>query len=266
VAHSWEESVPWIEANGISVHHRVDGDGPSVVLLHELGGSFHSWDQVAPGLAERYRVFRYDQRGFGLTEKVREPFGLETLVDDFQALVRLIGLPPPYHFVGTAAAATQMLLFLERDPAAVASLTFCNPAPGVDASRAEQLETVAAKSSSEGMRAIMPMMLDRSYKPELSDARTYEIYRGRYYANDPVCFALAFRVLARTDKRPTLGTITCPAMVVSGRQDAVRSVEMSEGVAKAIPKARFEVIDAGHFMSVTSPQALLALLLDFLPH
>lgn len=258
--------MPWIEANGISVHHRVDGAGPSVILLHELGGSFHSWDHVAPGLAERYRVFRYDQRGFGLTEKVREPFGLETLVDDLQALLRSINLPPPYHIVGTAAAATQMLLFMEREPKAVASFVFCNPAPGVDASRAEQLESVAAKSESEGMRAIMPIMLDKSYKPELSDACTYEIYRGRYYANDPVCFGLAFRVLARTDKRPALAKIACPAMVVSGRQDAVRSVEMSEAVAKQIPGARFEVIDAGHFMSVTSPQALLALLLDFLPH
>src|ERR1700735_889930 len=109
-------------------------------------------------------------------------------------------------------------------------------------------------------------MLDRSYPPELSDRETYDNYRGRYLANDPVGFALAFRVLATTDKRGTLGAVACPAMVGGGRQDVVRPVAGSEAIAGQIPGARFEAIDAGHFMPSTNPAGLLALLLDFLPH
>src|SRR5579875_1747916 len=146
-----------------------------------------------------------------------------------------------------------------------ASLVLCTPAPAVDASRAEQLENVPAQDEREGMRSILPTMLARSYPPELSDPRTYERYRGRYIANDPVGFALAFRVLARTDKRPSLGAIACPTMVVAGRQDLVRPVAVTQEIAQRIPGARFEVIDAGHMMPVTAPEALLALLLDFLP-
>ena len=64
--------MPWTSANGISIHYEVEGRrGPVVVLLHEMGGTLDSWDAVAPGLAENYRVLRYDQRGQGLTEKVR---------------------------------------------------------------------------------------------------------------------------------------------------------------------------------------------------
>jgi 3-oxoadipate enol-lactonase len=258
--------LPWIEANGVSFYYRLEGTaGPIVVLLHELGGSLESWDGVVPGLLGRFRVLRYDQRGFGLSEKVRQPFDLDALVDDFEALTKELGLAAPFHLVCVAAASTQALRLMERTPNALASLVLCNPAPGVDASRAEQLESVAAQAEREGMRSILATMLARSYPPELSDRATYEAYRGRYVANDPVGFALAFRVLARTDKRPSLANVTCPTLVVSGRQDNVRPVAVTQEIAGKIPGARFETIDAGHMMPVTAPEALTALLLDFLP-
>ena len=65
--------MPWIEANGISIYYKLAGKGPVVVLMHELGGTLDSWDEVAPGLSENFTVLRYDQRGSGLSEKVREP-------------------------------------------------------------------------------------------------------------------------------------------------------------------------------------------------
>src|SRR5207244_8159941 len=109
----------------------------------------------------------------------------------------------------------------------------------------------------------LPMMLDRSYPPELSTRETYDRYRGRYLANDPVGFALAFRMMARTNMISMLSTITCPALVVAGRQDFVRSPAVTEGLAKMIPGAKFVTIDAGHFMPTTSPEELLRVLRDF---
>src|SRR4051794_29284464 len=89
--------VPWMTANDISIHYELGGDGPSVVLMHEMGGTLDSWDAIAPALAKKFRVMRYDQRGSGLTEKVRQPYGNDTLVDDLQALLGGLKLPPPYH-------------------------------------------------------------------------------------------------------------------------------------------------------------------------
>jgi 3-oxoadipate enol-lactonase len=63
------KTVPWIDANGVSIHYEVAGAGPTVVLLHEMGGTLDSWDGVAPELSRRYRTLRYDQRGAGLSEK-----------------------------------------------------------------------------------------------------------------------------------------------------------------------------------------------------
>jgi 3-oxoadipate enol-lactonase len=258
--------VTFIDANGVSLHYELAGTrGPAVVLMHELGGSLHSWDAAAPRLATRFRVLRYDQRGAGLSEKVRQEFSNETLVEDFAALAKGCGLAPPYHFITVAAAATQSLRFLEKHPGEVGALVLCNPAPGVDASRAAALDERAAFAMREGMRASLPTTLALSYPPTLGERAAYEAYLGRYLANDPVGFGFAFRALARTNMLHMLPQIRCPAMVVAGRHDTVRPHAGSAEIAKKIPGARFELIEAGHFMPTQGPEPLVALLEDFLP-
>ena len=61
--------MPWIDANGISIHYELAGNGPSLVLLHEMGGTLDSWDGIFPALSAGFRTLRYDQRGFGVSEK-----------------------------------------------------------------------------------------------------------------------------------------------------------------------------------------------------
>jgi 3-oxoadipate enol-lactonase len=258
--------VPFMDANGVSLHYELAGArGHSVVLLHELGGTLNSWDAVAPRLATRLRVLRYDQRGSGLSEKVRQEFSNDTLVEDFEQLAKGAGFDPPYHFVTVAAAATQALRFLEKHPGDVGSLVLCNPAPGVDPSRAAALDERAAFAMREGMRASLPTTLDISYPKTLGDPAEYKAYRGRYLGNDPVGFGYGFRALARTNMLHMLPQIRCPAMVVAGRHDTVRPHAGSAELAKKIPGARFALIEAGHFMPSQGPQPLVALLEDFLP-
>ena len=114
-------------------------------------------------------------------------------------------LPPPYHLVAVAAAATHILGFMERYPEQVKSLVLCNPALGVDPSRAGVLNDRAAQAEQQGMRAVLGITLDKSYPAELTDRATYEAYRGRYLAGDPVGFGLANRMLAQTTS-----TCCCP--------------------------------------------------------
>jgi 3-oxoadipate enol-lactonase len=257
--------LPWIDANGVSLHYELAGNsGPAVVLMHEMGGSLSSFDAVAPQLSRRFRVLRHDQRGTGLSEKVRAPFSRDDLTDDLEAVLAASRLEPPYHMVSVAAAAVQVLRFIERHPERIGRLVLCNPAPGVDANRAAQLDERAARAEREGLRATLDITLGKSYPPELTDRATYEAYRGRYLASDPVCFANMNRMFARANMMHMLSQLKCPTLVIAGRQDAVRPAAMSEQIAKMIPGARFEQIDAGHFMPTTSPKALLALLEDFL--
>ena len=44
-----------------------DGEGPVIVLIHAAVADHRAWDAMIPGLAGKYRVVRYDYRGFGET-------------------------------------------------------------------------------------------------------------------------------------------------------------------------------------------------------
>ena len=256
--------MPFMTANGISIHYELAGSGPVVVLMHEMGGTLDSWDGIAPHLSTKFRTLRYDQRGAGLSEKVRQPFSNETLVDDLAALIDGLQLKTPFHFVTVAAATAQALLYMQRRPRAIASFVFCNPLAGVDASRAGALDDRAALIEREGMRVALAVTLDKSWPAEMGERASYQAYRGRYLANDPVCFAHVNRAVARTDVRGLVGTIDCPTMIVAGRFDQVRPAAGSEEMARNVRQARFELIDAVHMMPAQAPETLLPLLEDFL--
>jgi 3-oxoadipate enol-lactonase len=253
-----------MEANGISIRYELAGDGPSVVLLHEMGGTLESWDGIFPALSARFRTLRYDQRGSGLSEKVRRPITTELLVEDLEAVLQASALAPPYHFVTVAAATMQALIYMTRKPDRIASFVFCNPFTGADPSRVAALEERAGLAEREGLRKVIPITLDRSWPPEMGATAAYATYRGRYLAHDPVCFAALNRAIARPDVTHLAEGIRRPTMVVAGRFDQVRPPVMSEQFARTIPGARFELIDAVHMMPAHAPAALLALLDDFL--
>jgi 3-oxoadipate enol-lactonase len=58
----------FIELEGARIYYEVEGDGHPLLLIHGGLGSLRMWDAQAPVFAERYKVIRYDTRGFGLTE------------------------------------------------------------------------------------------------------------------------------------------------------------------------------------------------------
>ena len=56
--------MDWIEVNGTSLRYELSGGGDDVlVLVHEMGGTLDSWDQVMPLLSPGRRVLRHDWRG-----------------------------------------------------------------------------------------------------------------------------------------------------------------------------------------------------------
>src|SRR5262245_18723671 len=81
----------WIDLGVIAVRCRAEGQGgPPLLLIHEMGGCLESWDRLAPLLAEDRQVLRYDQRGHGLSEKIRA-MSIDDLVGDAVAVAQAFG-------------------------------------------------------------------------------------------------------------------------------------------------------------------------------
>src|SRR5689334_22636384 len=65
------------------------GAGPPLVLVHPGVGDSRIWDPILPALQERYRVIRYDARGYGRSPAPTAPF---VLLDDLVTVLDHYGL------------------------------------------------------------------------------------------------------------------------------------------------------------------------------
>jgi len=62
-------------------------------------------------------------------------------------------------------------------------------------------------------------------------------------------------ILNRPDGRPDLPAITCPALVVCGRQDVLTPPALAREIAAAIPHTRLlELDECGHLSSLEQPE------------
>src|SRR3974377_1296387 len=71
----------FISVDGMRVHFKREGRGPTIVLLHGSGSSLHCFSQVAATLASTCDVVRLDLPGFGLTgPRLDRDYRLESYV------------------------------------------------------------------------------------------------------------------------------------------------------------------------------------------
>jgi pimeloyl-ACP methyl ester carboxylesterase len=106
----------------------------------------------------------------------------------------------------------------------------------------------------EGLHAVLDT-LDSSYPPELrGDAQRFATLRARWLGNDPASFGAIYRMLADMDLRPELSHIACPVLVLAGTLDGTRPPALVEPVARAIPGARYAVLETGHYAAVQTPE------------
>src|ERR1700682_1482806 len=54
---------------GQKIHYIETGSGPTVILLHGLGGNAENWIPTIPALAAKFHVVALDQFGFGQSDK-----------------------------------------------------------------------------------------------------------------------------------------------------------------------------------------------------
>ena len=80
--------MAFIELDGVGQRYELCGKGDrTLILVHEMGGSLESWDDVVPRFAKSRRVLRYDTRRAGMSQKVRGELGIDTMANDIAALL-----------------------------------------------------------------------------------------------------------------------------------------------------------------------------------
>jgi pimeloyl-ACP methyl ester carboxylesterase len=246
------------------LYYEASGSGPAVVLIH--GGLVDSrlWDEQMGPLSKRFRVVRYDLRGFGRSAAASESF---SSVEDLRGLLdflkiekaSLVGLS-----LGGIIAADFALEHPERVERLVlvgAGLRGDKQPPPADAAR-------AFEALSRGAEAFADATMTRElYKAVRPGTAAYKRLRRMLLDNFE---APATRRSGSVNypEPPTaerLDRIKAPTLVVIGGEDAPNLKNIADTLASRIHGARKVMIPgSSHHPPVEKPKELNRVLLDFL--
>ena len=255
----------FIEVNGAALRYDLSGNGGStLVLIHEMGGTLESWDLVRFRLAGKRKVLRYDTRGAGLSQKVSGALSIDTMTDDLVSLMDALGITGRVALAGVAVGGAIAMHTAFRHPQRVAAAAVTSPAVSISPDRRLGLLARIEKMEKLGLTAVIDT-LDNGYPAELrGDAQRFAEFRARWLGGDPISYGAIYRMLIHTDLQPELAYVQCPVLVMAGALDRSRPAHLVEPVARAIPGARYALLETGHYAPVQTPELYARTVGDFL--
>lgn len=96
-----------IQTDGATIHVRVGGKGPAVVLLHGFGDTGDMWAPLATDLARNHTVVVPDLRGMGLSSHPESGYDKRTQAADVRSVLTQLGIDHSAvvgHDIGTMVA------------------------------------------------------------------------------------------------------------------------------------------------------------------
>ena len=82
-----------VRAGDLDIWTEQIGEGPDVLLIGGLGDTVESWQFQLDGLADRYRLTAFDNRGAGRTAMPQDPVSVEAMADDAAGVLRALDIP-----------------------------------------------------------------------------------------------------------------------------------------------------------------------------
>jgi pimeloyl-ACP methyl ester carboxylesterase len=120
-----------IAANGATIHVRIGGSGPAIVLIHGFGESGDMWAPLAASLVRNHTVIVPDLRGMGRSSKPAGGFSKMNQATDIAALMDTLKVAQSdvvAHDIGNMVA----FAFAEKYPGRVTKLIVIDaPIPGI---------------------------------------------------------------------------------------------------------------------------------------
>jgi 3-oxoadipate enol-lactonase len=219
-----------IEAAGTRLAYRVWGSpgAPPLVLLHGLGEGAADWNGVAPAFARQCRVYAPDLRGHGRSGRPGA-YSVELMEADALGFLDALGLDR-VDLIGHSMGGLVGYLLAGDHPERVGRLIL----EDVGALRPRERGTL------ERPKGELP------YDWEMVLAIRRQIDRP-----DPAWLERPGRITART------------LVIGGGPRSHVPQGWVAE-LARQIPGARMETIEAGHLIHVTEPEAFTRAALTFL--
>lgn len=269
------EHSRFVTAGGLKWHVQVMGadDAPVCLLIHGTGASTHSFEHLAPLLAERFRVVIPDLPGHGFTGQLRDPTP-PRVAAAVALLMAELGLLPDLtvgHSVGAAIAFTMAASDLAKPRALVALGGALLPFPGMSAKLFPSLAKLLfvnpfmpAFFSATTRFQSMPDLMHRWTGSRLSAPQI--VHYERLF-RDSTHTGGALALMANWDLHlieKTIPKIDVPVLLLHGERDKTVPPDTSRQVAARLALGELVGLPGlGHLAHEEAPDRHAGLIVDF---
>ncbi len=252
---------------GARIYYEVHGkEGPNVVLIQGLGLSSRLWFDLPRRLAadtrDPYRVVVLDNRGTGRSARPLRVYRVPHMADDVAAVLDAAGATSAF-VVGISMGGMIAQEVGLRHRARVLGLALLATSAGFPDVRLPRLKTIATLFAlpilrpRDPRRALGELLLSQAHRPRALELLAE--WPAAMFAEPTPTWAV-FAQMAGVATHSTgsrLGELSCPAVVVTGGDDALVPSGNSRILAQRIRGAELEVIpDCGHAITVTDVEVV----------
>jgi 3-oxoadipate enol-lactonase len=244
--------MPKVNCGSFDVNYIEDGEGFPVVLIHGLAGDHTAWLPQIGQFKDRYRVVAMDNPGSGDSSPVEDPTTTMELADTMLSLMDNLGIEKA-HVVGRSLGGLIAQHMALRAPERMQSIVLAASTAKVDRIGRRILENMREvlewrDNWADWARHSAHVFVSPAFYNDNPDAMArIEALVGNE-ARSKISYVNLNNTALAHDTADRLGEISCPTLIMAGRQDPICSMqgtqELSEGIVKS-ETAVFE--DSSHF-------------------
>ena len=262
------------EVNGARLYYEIAGSGTPLVMIHAGIADSRMWDNEFASFSARYRVLRFDMRGYGKSPPVPGSFNL---LDDLTALLAELELEGPLILMGCSMGGGLALDYALENPGRTRAIILVGGAPagfnadieGPDALFAESERAFENGELDRVAEVDMQIWFDgvgRSPSPAKAAIRA-KAYKMARLVSEHEYKRIGNHVRKTAEKQAAerLHEIDAPVLIVIGENDLPFLMKAAEFMDDRLPKATLAAMaDAAHLPNMEHPAQFRAIVADFL--
>jgi 3-oxoadipate enol-lactonase len=241
------------------------GSGTPLLLIQGLGYARWSWEPIVPGLAERYRVVSFDNRGIGESAKPDGPYTARAMAEDALQVLDEAGIDRA-HVLGASLGGMIAQELAVAAPHRVGKLVLCCTTPGGESTVPMPQVTVSlfAEAATLAPEVALRRFVENALARDAPADLIQELF-DRRVANPPDPAGWQAQAAAGIGFAGVDGSIAAPTLLVTGTEDNVVDPRNSDVLAERIPGAEVERIEGtGHLFFWEQPETFVRIVSEFL--
>lgn len=235
-----------LRVDDIQLAYTDAGLGLPVVLLHGYPFNRTLWNEQVSALSNSYRVITPDLRGHGESDASPGAATMNRMAQDVAMLLDHLEISRAV-IGGLSMGGYVALAFYKQFRSRVRALVLADTRAQADTEEGKVTRhQQAEKAFAEGMAGIADSMLPKLLTPDTVSKRPELVKRVRdmMLKTKPEGAAGALLGMAeRDDQTSLLSQISCPALILVGREDQITPVKDSEKMHREIAGSRLVVIE-----------------------